>query len=190
MFESRGYQRRYLRAPYRQQILYTSEDFIFKANTINISEGGILLDQIGYFPEEEIIPFMVILPQFPFFKDHSFSKILAFDPTILEPKVVRFKAKMVRKIAVDRKIEGVLASKIGLQFKDVSHFDQARISSYVDVFASNLIYLQVLLDSLQSDKNNLTKARKISEYLGYEKDCKLALLRKIVQEDYLSLQWL
>ena len=190
MFESRGYQRRYLRAPYRQEILFSTEDFIFKANTINISEGGLLLDQIGHFPEDDIIPFMVILPQYPLFKDFTLAKLLAYDPTSLEPKVVRFKAMMARKIGLESKVDGVFASQIGLQIKEVSNFDQAKISSYVDVFASNLIYLQVLLDSLHADKNNLTRIRKISEYLGYQKDMKLALLRKIVQEDYRSLQWL
>lgn len=190
MFETRGYQRRYLRAPYRQEILYASEDFIFKAKTLNISEGGLLLDEVGHFPEDDVIPFMLILPQYPLFKDFTLAKILAYDPTSLEPKIVRFRARMARKIGLKTKIDGVFASQIGLQIKDVSNFDQAKISTYVDVFASNLIFLQVLLDSLHSHKTNLTKARKISEYLGYEKDMKLALLRKNVQEDYRSLQWL
>ena len=190
MFETRGYQRRYLRAPYKQEILFSSEDFIFKANTINISEGGILLDSIGHFPEDDTIPFMVMLPQYPLFKDFTLAKLMAHDPTNQEPKIVRFKAKMARKIGLKTKVDGVFASQIGLQIKDVSSFDQAKISSYVDVFASNLIYLQVLLDSLHADKNNLARVRKVSEYLGYQKDMKLALLRKIVQEDYRSLQWL
>lgn len=190
MFETRGYQRRYLRAPYRQEILYSSEDFIFKARAVNISEGGLLLDQISHFPEDNILAFMVILPQYPLFKDFTLAKIMAYDPTSMEPKIVRFKAKMARKIGLETKIDGVFASQIGLQIKDVSQFDQAKISSYVDVFASNLIFLQVLLDSLHSHKSNLVKIRKVSEYLGYEKDMKLALLRKIVQEDYRSLQWL
>ena len=80
--------------------------------------------------------------------------------------------------------------EICLQIKEISQFDQAKISTYVDVFASNLIYLQVLLDTMNSDENHLLKLRRISEYLGYEKDMKLALLRKTVQEDYRSLQWL
>lgn len=190
MFEARGYQRRYLRAPYKKDILFAAEDFIFKARTVNISEGGLLLDQIGHFPEDDIIPFMVILPQFPLFKDYTLAKILSHDPTALEPKVVRFKAKMARKIGLKSKVDGVFASQIGLQIKEISQFDQAKISAYVDVFASNLIYLQVLLDTMNSDENHLLKLRRISEYLGYEKDMKLALLRKTVQEDYRSLQWL
>lgn len=190
MYESKGYQRRYLRAPYREEILFAAENFIFKAKALNISEGGMLLDKIGHFPEDEVVPFMVRLHQYPFFKNYTLQQLASHDPDYAADKIVRFKAKMVRKIGLKSKVDGVLASQIGLQIVEISNFEQAKVSSYVDVYASNLIYLQVLLDTIHADKHNLSRIRMLAGFLGYDRDLKISLLRKIVQEDYRSLQWL
>ena len=72
MFSQRDYQRKHLRAPYKEPVLYVDDNFVFKASTLNISEGGLLLDQIPHFPEDEDeVPIMLSLPQFPYFKNFS-----------------------------------------------------------------------------------------------------------------------
>ena len=73
-YEARGYQRRYLRAPYKHDILYVDQDFIHKGQALNISEGGMLLDRVGHFPETNEVLFMVKLPQFPLFKNCEVKK--------------------------------------------------------------------------------------------------------------------
>ena len=189
-YEARGYQRRYLRAPYKHDILYVDQDFIHKGQALNISEGGMLLDRVGHFPETNEVLFMVKLPQFPLFKNFTLERLKNYNLSTLEAKVIRFKAKMVRKIKTSSRAEGILLSQMGLQIQDIDPFSQAKISNYVDTFASNLIYLQVLIDSINDDKNNLTKIRIIANYLGYEKDLKISYLRTLVEHDYKSLQWL
>ena len=68
--EKKDYQRTFLRAPYKEAILYIDDNFVFKASSLNISEGGLLLDQVPHFPEEsEDVPIIISLPQFPYLKN-------------------------------------------------------------------------------------------------------------------------
>lgn len=184
------YQRKHLRAPYKKDILFVDEDFVFKAQSLNLSEGGLLLDRVGHFPVDKDVHFMIDLPQYPSFKNYTLDKLEVFSNDLIDSRTIRFKARMVRKIGLDSKIDGMLASKIGLKFTEINPFHQAKISSYVELFSSNLIYLQVLIDNINSDKNNIAKIRIISQYLGYDSDMKISYLRKIVENDYQSLQWL
>lgn len=187
---SRTYQRKYLRAPFKFQVLYIDDEFVFKADSINISEGGMLLDRVGHFPDNKILDFMANLPQYPLFKNYNTDRLQAYSLETVHHKTIRFKAKLVRKIGIDTKVDGVFTSRIGLQIEDISPFDQAKISNYVDNFSSNLIYLQVLIDSINADKNNIAKIRSLSKVLGYASDLKVSYLRKLVEHDYKSLQWL
>lgn len=187
---NRDYQRRYLRAPFKKEILFEDENFVFKGTCINISEGGLLLDQVGHFPKDHAVNFMAEIPEFPLFKNFSSEKLLTFSSDDVRSRVIRFKAKLVRTAKVTTNVDGMLVSKIGLAVEEMKPNDQLKISRYVESFSSNLVYLQVLIDSLTSDENLLSKIRLISSYLGYDKDIKIALLRKTVEEDYQSLQWL
>lgn len=187
---SRTYQRKYLRAPFKENVLYVDDNFVFKANSLNISEGGMLLDKVGHFPENSELQFMVNLPQYPLFKNYTLERIQVYSTENLQFKTIRFQAKLVRKIGVDSKVDGLFTSRIGLQITDIDHIDQEKISHYVDNFSSNLIFLQVLIDSINSDKNNIIKIRALSKILGYASDLKISYLRKIVEHDYKSLQWL
>lgn len=188
--QSRTYQRKYLRAPYRGDVLFVDNDFVFKAKSLNISEGGLLLDNVGHFPDASELPFLVSLPLYPLFKNYTLDKIQSYSRELLEHSTIRFQAKMARKIGIDTKVDGMFTSRIGLEIQEITDFDQAKISEYVDVFSSNLIYLQVLIDSINSDKNNLMKIRRLSSILGYAGNLKISYLRKIVEHDYKSLQWL
>ncbi len=187
--QTRSYQRRYLRAPFWQDVLYADEDFVFKGKAKNISERGLLLSEIGHFPQTHIISFMTVLPQLPRFKNYDLDKLRSFNPENLVAQVVRFKAQIVRRFEIGSEIDGVFLNQIGLSIEQIHPHDQQKINQYVEVFSSNLIYLLVLIDNLNTDKNNLEKFRILSEFLGYNKDEKLALLRKQVEDDYSSLQW-
>lgn len=191
MIEDRGYQRTHLRAPFKEPVLFVDDNFVFKASTLNISEGGMLLDQIPHFPEdEEEVPIMVSLPQFPYFKNFNLEKLQNFSSDIFPKKIVRVKAQMVRRIGLESKTDEVFVSKVGLKFTDVSPQALKQISDYVNVFASNLIYLQMLIDTINTSEKNLHKIRVLSEILNYKVDIKIAQLYKEVQHDYRSLQWL
>ncbi len=190
MQERTGYQRRYLRAPFTQDILFVEQNFVFKGKAINISEGGMLLGEVGFFPESDSVHFMIRLPQFPLFKNFSSEKVSQYRSELLEAKTVRFKAKMVRKVEIRSKVDELFHSQIGLSILEIKPFDQAKIASYVDVFSSNLIYLLVLLDNINEDRNNLQKIRSLSRLLGYNPFEKISVLRTLIERDYKSLQWL
>jgi hypothetical protein len=190
MQDDRSYQRKHLRAPYREPALYVAEDFVFKAHTMNISEGGMLLDQIPHFPEGSEVPLMLSLPQYPYFKNFNLSKLEGFNHDLFPKKVVRLKCRVVRKMGIKSKVDEVFMSRIGVQFTEITPQVQKQIADYVNVFSSNLIYLQVLIDSLHADSQNLAKIRALSSILSYDVEMKIAQLRKDVMHDYKSLQWL
>jgi len=189
--KKKDYQRTHLRAPYKEPILFKDKEFVFRASTLNLSEGGMLLDQVPYFPEDaERISVMIALPQLPYFKNFSLEKLQSFSSDMFPKKIIRLKCQMVRKIGIESKVDEVFMSRIGLRFLDVNPLDNKLIQDYVNIFSSNLIYLQVLIDSLHSDKKNLEKIRALCAILNYDPDMKLATLHKTVQHDYKSLQWL
>jgi hypothetical protein len=72
----------------------------------------------------------------------------------------------------------------------VDPHDQKKIDDYVTSFASNLVYLQALIDAVNYDEQTRTKVRVLSSILGYRDIEKLAQLRSKVYEDYRGLQWL
>ena len=49
--EDKGYRRSHLRAPHKFNVLHNSPEGILTAKTLNISEGGILLDEVKSFFE-------------------------------------------------------------------------------------------------------------------------------------------
>ena len=187
----RDYQRTYLRAPYFEPVLYVDNGFVFKASTLNISEGGMLLNQVPHFPEKnEIVSLMISFRQYPYFKNFNLDRLRNYSDDVFPKIIVRVKSQMVRKIGMQSKLDEIFESRIGLKFIDVSHEAAQSIKDYVSVFLSNLIFLQVLIDSLNANESNLEKVRLLSEILGYDPKMKIALLHKTVQHDYRSLQWL
>jgi hypothetical protein len=188
--EGQKYQRRYLRAPFKTEVLFVDDDFVFKADSLNISEGGLLLDKVGHFPEDQNISFMIDLPEFPLFKNFTLDQFHNFTKENLDNNSVRFRAKLVRQIAMEQDRNGVFSSRVGVMINKITPMEQEYISHYVEVFASNLIYLQVLIDSINSDRNNIGKIRVVSKHLGYASGVKISYLRKLVEHDYKSLQWL
>lgn len=171
-------------------MLFVDGAEVYRNKAINISEGGILLEDVKHFPTDKEISCLAILPQLPMLKNYDFEKLKTFSRDTIPPRFIRFKAKMVRKIEVRNKVKGLFGINVGLQIVDATAFDKAKISHYVDIFTSNILYLQVLIDSIDNDKINLEKVRLLSTLLGYKPDEKISLLRKKVEEDYLSLQWL
>lgn len=191
MITERDYQRKHLRAPFKNSVLYVDDNFAFKARAVNISEGGMLLDQVPHFPEPgHSAPLMISLPQYPLFKNFSLERLKSFNDEILRPKVVRLNCEVIRKFGESNSIDEVFSTKVGAKFLDLDTATKKAISSYVDVFAGNLIYLQILLDNMNSDDEGLEKVRELSKILNYDPDMKISQLRKEIHHDYKSLQWL
>lgn len=185
-----NYQRRYLRAPYKEDIIYADNTNVLKASTLNISENGLLIDHLPSFPEKDEVPVMFSLSVIPHLKNLSIYKLQTFSPELFESTIIRAKARMVRREQLSQDLENIFKSRFGLEFVRLSPHDQQRIQEYVDAFSSNLVYLQTLIDSYNSDEETRLRTRALAAILGYKSEEKIAKLRVDVSHDYKSLQWL
>ena len=186
----KNYQRRHLRAPFKETVLYADGDYVHKARALNISEGGLLIDEMPSFPEQDMVAIMLSLPQLPILKNFSVLKMQTFSRELFESKVIRVKARLVRREQLSQNLDNIFRSRFGLQFSSISDLDQKQIENYVTTFSSNLIYLQTLIDSYNSDEETKIRARALAHVLGYKDIERIAHLRAAVTMDYKSLQWL
>jgi hypothetical protein len=177
----RGYQRKHLRAPYRFEALYAYNSKMYKVACLNISEGGMLLQGLDFFPQQET-QILLSLPQFPPFKNFTNEKLKDFTLDLFPKKVIPAKVKLVR---LDK--TGLTA---GVQFVQLSAPHQKFIAEYVESLLSNIIHLLTLIDSVNFDPDCLVKTRQMSQLMGYGSEIKIAQLRQIITHEYRSLQWL
>jgi hypothetical protein len=186
----KNYQRKHLRAPFKETVLYADSDYVLKARALNISEGGLLIDEMPSFPETDEVGIMIALPQLPSLKNFTVLKMQTFSKELFAKKVIRVKARMVRREQLSQNLDNIFRSRFGLQFTRITDQDQKHIEEYVLTFASNLIYLQTLIDSFNTDEETKVRARTLAAVLGYKEIDRISQLRASVTHDYKSLQWL
>lgn len=186
----KNYQRRHLRAPLKESMLYADGTYVLKAHTLNISEGGILLDEIPSFPNSDEVPLMLALPQLPILKNFTLLKMQTFSKELFGRQVIRAKAKMVRRESLSQNLDNLFRARVGLQFIRITAQDQKHIEDYVTTFSANLISLQTMIDSYNTDEETRERARTLARIMGYAEIEKIAELRSRVTQDYKSLQWL
>ena len=186
----KSYQRRFLRAPFKDQVLYADGSFVQKASTLNISEGGLLIDELPSFPEKDEVPLLISLPQLPALKNFSLLKMQTFSKELFGRNVIRVKARLARREELSQNLDNLFRSKFGLEFVRISPHDQKHIEEFVTTFSSNLIYLQTLIDAFNTDEETKVRVRTLAKILGYDQTEKIAQLRAQVTHDYKSLQWL
>lgn len=186
----KSYQRKHLRAPFKETVLYADGSYVLKAGTVNISEGGLLIDELPSFPSEDDVALMISIPQLPSLKNFTLLKMQTFSKELFGRHVIRVKAKMVRREQLSQNLDNLFRSRFGLEFIRISPGDQKYIEEYVTTFSSNLIYLQTLIDSFNTDEETKIRVRTLAKILGYDKSTKIAQLRSEVMHDYKSLQWL
>jgi hypothetical protein len=186
----KSYQRKHLRAPFKEPVLYADGGYVAKARSLNISEGGLLLDEMPSFPEKDEVALLISLPQLPTLKNFSLIKMQTFSKELFTGQVIRLKARMVRREQLSKNLDNIFKSRFGLEFTHIGAREQKVIEEYVTTFASNLIYLQTLIDSYNSDDETKIRARTLAGILGYQDIEKIAHLRALVTHDYKSLQWL
>lgn len=186
----KNYQRKHLRAPFKETVLYADGSYVLKARALNISEGGLLIDEMPSFPESDDVSIMISLPTLPSLKNFSILKMQTFSKELFQHKVIRVKAKLVRRDQLSQNLDNIFRSRFGLQFTQINELDQKIVEEYVMTFASNLIFLQTLIDSFNSDDETKVRARTLAQVLGYQDVERIAHLRAAVTHDYKSLQWL
>ncbi len=97
---------------------------------------------------------------------------------------------MVRREVLSQNLDNICKCRFGLQFIHINPKDQKYIEEYVLTFASNLIYLQTLIDSFNTDDETKVRVRTLAQILGYNDTERISNLRSVVSSDYQSLQWL
>ncbi len=186
----KNYQRRHLRAPFKESVLYADNSYVYKARSLNISEGGLLLDELPSFPDSSDVSLLLSIPQLPQLKNFSLLKMQTFSKDLFSKNVVRVRAKMVRREELSQNLDNIFRSRVGLQFVKIKSRDQKIIEEYVTTFSSNLIFLQTLIDSFNTDEETKIRTRTLAQILGYHETERIAHLRAKVGQDYKSLQWL
>jgi hypothetical protein len=190
MMLEKSYQRKFLRAPFRERVLYSDSGFVHKAMALNLSEGGMLLDQLPSFPEYDDVSLLLLIPVIPSLRNFSLLKMQTFSSDIFQKQVVRVKARMVRRDELSQDLDNIFRSRFGIQFLEMTANHQKVVEDYVTTFSSNIIFLQTLIDSYNSDDEAKMKARTLAKILGYHEVEKISDLRTKVSHDYKSLQWL
>ena len=97
---------------------------------------------------------------------------------------------MVRRENLAQSLDSIFRSRIGLEFIEIAPLEQKNIDEYVATFTSNLIYLQTLIDSFNTDDETKNKVRTLASILEFDRVDKISELREEVTHLYKSLQWL
>ncbi len=182
------FKRAHLRAPLKSDTLYILDDYVLKANLLNISEGGILLENLPRVPDIQAIPLMFPLIDYPEFSQLHADILMGLNSQQLEKKVIRTKARIVRSFEGQSEVDKIFVTKIGCQFVVCSDADRDAISQYVTRYAKNLIYYLGLFEGRGQKAGNLDILRKVAELLGYDSTMQIGLLRLKALHDYQSLE--
>ncbi|MCK5883815.1 MAG: PilZ domain-containing protein [Bacteriovoracaceae bacterium] len=180
------FKRRYLRAPIYRWALFQDEEHVFKGRALNISEGGILLGELGHIPDINSLPMILDLPVFPEFNKINFLNF-NFVPIILESTIIRVRGKIVRSFKGRSSVD-MLFQNVGCEFVRLSDDSCSKIDAYVKRYTRNLIYILSLFESMGKTRNNPKIIRYLANILGYDSEVKLPILRMKMIHDYQSLE--
>lgn len=186
----KNYQRRHLRAPYKEHIICADGSIVYSASTLNLSEGGVLIDKFTLFSQKDEISILMPIQDIPSLRNFSLLKMQTFSPELFKRQIIRAQAKLARRVELAHDHDNIFHSRFGLEFIKVSDRDKKIIENYVSTFSANLIYLQTLIDSYNTDEDTKMKVRVLAKILGYNDTEKISQLRSDVTSDYKSLQWL
>ena len=141
-------QRQYLRAPVNDEILYICDDYVLKGNCVNISQGGVLLSELGMVPDKTKFSALIPLIQYPEFSKLNSQKVLSLERSSFEVEIIRVQVDIVRSFEGMSDVDKILMKNIGARFSDLASFDETMIQSFVETFAKNLIHLLTLMANL------------------------------------------
>jgi hypothetical protein len=181
-------QRKFARAPLKTICLYVDGEHVFKAKSLNISEGGLLLSELPHFPEIKALPLMVSIPQFPKFALLTSDQIKNFETNSVPQKVLKVKSVLVRSYEGESNVDKVFINFVGCEFANIEEEFRLSVVDYIETFTKNCIYLLSLFESLGTKKDQLETLRSVAHLLGYDKGMKVSILRAKVLHDYQSLE--
>ncbi len=181
-------QRQHLRAPLKSQALYVDGKHVFKARTLNISEGGVLLSELPHIPEINSLPLALNLIQYPRFQGMGLEELKQLSVDDFSRTILKTKMRMVRSFENQSNVDRVFINFIGCEFYNPTEDFRKSISNYVETFTKNTVYLLSLFESLGNRTEQLETLRMVAHLLGYDRRMKIPLLRAKVLHDYQSLE--
>jgi hypothetical protein len=181
-------QRKFLRAPMKSTALYVDGEHVFKAKTLNISEGGMLLSELPHIPEINSLPIAISLINYPRFQGMSLDDLKQLSVDDFACSILKTKVRMVRTFENQSNVDKVFINFIGCEFYNSTPEFKNAIFQYVENFAKNTIYLLSLFESLGNRVEQLEVLRTVAHLLGYDRRMKIPLLRAKVLHDYQSLE--
>lgn len=182
------FQRKHVRAPLRSTCLYVDGEHVFKAKTLNVSEGGLLLSELPHIPEINSLPMMMAMPVYPKLANLTLEDLKQIDVENLPRKILKVKSRLVRSYEGQTNVDKVFINFIGCEFYYTSEEFREYITEYVETFARNTVYLLSLFESLNKRSEQLETLRYVAHILGYDRRMKIPLLRAKVLHDYQSLE--
>lgn len=180
-------QRKFLRAPLKSIALYVDGEHVFKARTLNLSEGGLLLSELPHIPEINSLPIAINLIQYPRFQGMSLDEVKQLSTDDFARTIIKTKVRMVRSFENQSNVDKVFINFIGCEFYNPEEDFKLAVFSYVETFAKNTVYLLSLFESLGNRTEQLELLRSVAHLLGYDRRMKVPLLRAKVLHDYQSL---
>lgn len=182
------FKREYLRAPLKTSTLYLMEDYVLKAFMLNISEGGVLLDNLPSIPPVNAIPLMFPLIDYPELSLLHPEVLFGLEVTQMEKRIIRMKAKIVRSFEGFSEVDKIFVTKIGCEFVNPGPLETQLISKYVSRYARNLIYFLGLFEGRGQKADKTELLRKTAGLLGYDSKMQIAQMRLKALHDYQSLE--
>lgn len=190
LLKNKNYSRTHLRAPLKTYVLYEDDSYVFKAKLMNISEGGILIQQLPHFPNNEVVPIMFSLPNYLEFPKLKREEILSLSFDSTEKKIFRAKIKTIRRTQSTTSVEQIFQIGIGGKFIELTPHTQKAITNFVQTFTKNLVYLLNLLEINADAGPHGDLIKHLSLLFGYEPSLTLSEIHQLVRHDYQSLEWL
>jgi len=181
----RVFKHAHLHAPLKVDLLYVDDEYVHAGRTLNISEGGILLDYMPKVPEIRALPIMLPIVLFPDFTAMSHQELLQLHESQMEKHVMRFRARMVRSFEGMTDLEKIFVTRIGCEFVKPDVIQQKVIADYVAMYARNIVFV---LGLFQQGQSAIELLRHTAGLLGYNPNEKLNMLRLKVLHDYQSLE--
>lgn len=188
MKEAANFQRQHRRAPLREDFLYEEGGHVHKAMSINISEGGLLLQSLPIIPVNDLVPMMLAIPQHYDLVTLSKEQIYYLSREKINNKIIRAKVKIVRKFEGISSADQLFVTQIGFQFVHLESESLHTIQSYVDLNMKNISFLVSQFENMLKNKDIETLVRRIASLLGYDGSGKIENLRQQVLHDYQSLK--
>ena len=182
------YQRTALRSPMKSNFLFCFGNNVGKSKTLNISQGGLLMEEIKGVKVGDVFPIMVELPRIPLLPLIGEKKIYQLNPLKFERDIIRTKIEVVRIYKGQTSFKEGEIGQMGGKFFQISKPFEREINDYVLSFKKNVVFILNLIADLGQGKRQMPLLKHISFLLGYEVQDNISLLRQKVLHDYQSLE--